>query len=170
MERSLHTLPQLNYSFDLCWLLIKFPFHKCPHMLHWIQVRGLRRSSKYIKFCIDNHYLTKFCSMLRIIIMLKYDTRNVETTSFNCFHDPILKNVNIQSFCHLPLYLAHVTHAMGSHTNPTQQFIHFTCAYAHDATWLQHLTSSLLVMLSQAKKTFKSIKENILRDHTTKHK
>ena len=38
--------------------------------------------------------------------------------SLNCLHDPILKNANIQSLFHLPLNLAHVTHAIGSHTTP----------------------------------------------------
>jgi hypothetical protein len=39
---------------------------------------------------------------------MTYDMRRVETIPFNCLHDPILKNAKIQSFCHLPLYLAHV--------------------------------------------------------------
>ena len=50
--------------------------------------------------------------------MLIYDTRRVEMAPFNCLHDPILKNAKIQNLCHLPLYLAHVTRAIGSHTTP----------------------------------------------------
>ena len=49
--------------------------------------------------------------MFRIIIMLEYDTRRVETVPFNCLHAPILENAKIQNLCHLPLYLAHVAHA-----------------------------------------------------------
>ena len=50
-----------------------------------------------------------------ISFMLKYDTRRVP---FNYLYDPILKNVKIQTLCHLPLYLALVTHATGSHATP----------------------------------------------------
>jgi hypothetical protein len=54
--------------------------------------------------------------MFEIIIMLKYDIKEVEKVSFNWLHDLILNNVKIQSFYHLPLYLAHIIHAVGCHT------------------------------------------------------
>jgi hypothetical protein len=43
---------------------------------------------------------------------------------FNYLHDPILKNAKIQSLCHLPLYLAHVTHATVSRTIPQKKLHH----------------------------------------------
>ena len=36
-----------------------------------------------------------FCLVFRIIIMLKYDKIKTEIISFNCLHDPILKNAKI---------------------------------------------------------------------------
>ena len=53
--------------------------------------------------------------MFRIIIMLKYDTKRVETIPFNSLHASILKNTKMHSLCHLLFYLAHVTYAMESH-------------------------------------------------------
>ena len=58
--------------------------------------------------------------MFRIITMLKYGTRRVEIVPFNCHHDPILRDAKIHSLCHLPLYLAHVTHATRTHTTPNK--------------------------------------------------
>jgi hypothetical protein len=54
--------------------------------------------------------------------MLRYNMRMVEIKPFDCLHDPILKNVQICNLCHLPPYIAHVIHAIGSHTYP-----HKTC-------------------------------------------
>ena len=72
------------------------------------------------KFCIDNPLTYTLCSIFMIIIMLKYDMRRVGMVPFNCLHDSILKNA--KSLCHPPLYLAYVTHAMGSHTTPQKNF------------------------------------------------
>ncbi len=48
--------------------------------------------------------------------MLRYEMERVEMAPLNCLCDPILANANLQSLCHLPLYLAHVTHATGRRT------------------------------------------------------
>jgi hypothetical protein len=42
--------------------------------------------------------------------------------------------------------------------------------YVHATIRLYHSTSSPLVMLSWAKKTFTIVGENVLRDYTTNHK
>ena len=54
--------------------------------------------------------------------MLKYDTRRVEMLPFSCLYDPILMNAKIHRLCYLTLYLAHVTHALGSHATPHKNY------------------------------------------------
>ena len=61
--------------------------------------------------------------------MLKYDMGRVEIVPFNCLHDPSLGNAKIHSLCHLPLYLTHVTHAMGRYTTPHKKIPTFMFNY-----------------------------------------
>ena len=65
----------------------------------------------------------------------------VETIPFDCLHDPILKNAKIHNMCHLPLYVAHVIHAMGSHTTHTSYCTTFMFNY---------LTHMMILQINQS--------------------
>ena len=138
MERSLHTLPQLKHFFGWCWILILFPFtsaHTCCVGFGSSDWGGQVSTSKSLHW---QPLLDWFCSIFKIVIMLKYDTRRFEMVPINCLHEPILKNAKIHSLCHLPLYLAHVMPATGSHTTPHKNYTTSMC------NCLTHMMSMLL--------------------------
>ena len=90
-------------------------------MLNWIEVGELHKSLQGIKWLPQQPLLHLICTIILIIIMVKYDHIWVEVKFCNCLIQAALLNLKLSMLIHPPLNFVNQIQLEGSYTSPNHK-------------------------------------------------